>query len=184
MVYKRKLKRRTKDTTAAPVAKQVCTREVDDEKSEGEKNENESDHGEEESGEAETAKECSPHQTSSPPDRTRKKHTVTPTTNQRSSNGSNNRVDTVLTPKDFLVVKDYVVNKLFKKVKFITTEEQLYINGKIAENVLKGCGVHQTRWAHYWDIIRPQVKPLLNQKRSNINGEIKKAFCRKQHCFY
>jgi hypothetical protein len=176
MVKRRKLKRRKEDSTAGTTAKKVRTKEVDDETSEEETNQNES--GEEETPKAPSP---SPQQARSSPPHRKKQHTVTPTTNHRSPNHSTKRVNVILTPKDFLVVKDYVVNKLFKKVKFITTEEQLYLNGKIAENVLTGCGVHQARWAHYWDIIRPQVKPILNQKRSNINGEIKKAFFRKKH---
>lgn len=87
-----------------------------------------------------------------------------------------------LSANDYLVVKNHIVGRLFKKVKFISSEEQLSLSGKIANNILDAFGVRHDqpeKRAGIWECIRPTVKANLNQKRSNINGEIKKAYLRK-----
>ena len=107
---------------------------------------------------------------------TPKPKTVTPTANTKTPQKTRSNS---LSPHDHLVVKAHIVNKLFKKVKFISADQQLEFQGKIAENILKGCRVDPKTSSTIWELIRPHVRPTLNQKRSNINGEFKKAFLRK-----
>lgn len=64
------------------------------------------------------------------------KHSVTPLTNQSSPTKST--TPTGLRPMDYSAIKEYIVNKLFKEVKFITTDKQLYFENKIAQDVLAG----------------------------------------------
>lgn len=90
----------------------------------------------------------------------------------------------LLGPRDYSVVRDYIVNTLFTRVKFVTTNDQLFLTGPITRNILTSLHIPKERWASVWEITRPQVKPIINQKRNNVNGEVKKAFLCKKICVY
>lgn len=80
-----------------------------------------------------------------------------------------------------LVLREYVYGKLWKKVKFILCETELDLNGKLAQKILKDLKVKDKYRESYWSRNRNKVQKMINQKRNNTIGALKKEFIRKYH---
>jgi hypothetical protein len=67
---------------------------------------------------------------------------------------------------------------LFQKVKFITSERMLEYGHVVSKTVLKalGLGTDAAVKERYWNAYRGCVNKALNDKRGNVNNEMKKAF--------
>ena len=138
------------------------------------------------SSEEENARDSTPPMAAKPPitnGRQKTSNVVSPEEQKRKKEDSGVNIYG-LSANDFLVIKNHIGSNLFAKVKFISSDDQLRFGEKIAENILRATGsAHRyslEKRAVLWECIRPTVKGILNQKRSNISGEIKKAFFRKE----
>jgi hypothetical protein len=78
-----------------------------------------------------------------------------------------------------LVLREYVYGKLWKKVKFILCETELDLNGKLAQKILHDLKVKEKYKESYWARNRHKVQKMINQKRNNTIGALKKEFIRK-----
>lgn len=68
--------------------------------------------------------------------------------------------------------------KLFPKVKFVTSDDMLDFGGKISTFMLRELNVAPGSRQSYWTAIRVQVKSIINNRRNNVMGEIKREFMR------
>lgn len=83
-----------------------------------------------------------------------------------------------------LVLREYVYGTLWKKVKFVLCETELDLNGKLAQKILKDLKVKDKYKESYWARNRNKVQKLINQKRNNTIGALKKEFIRKFQLTY
>ena len=74
--------------------------------------------------------------------------------------------------------RETVRTDLFKKVKFITQERMLDYGHKVSLTVLKALelGKDEVVKERYWNAYSGYVNKALNDKRGNVNNEMKKAF--------
>jgi hypothetical protein len=83
-----------------------------------------------------------------------------------------------------LVLREYVYGKLWKKVKFILCETELDLNGKLAQKILNDLKVKDKYKESYWARNQCKVQKMINQKRNNTIGALKKEFIRKLHLMH
>jgi hypothetical protein len=94
-------------------------------------------------------------------------------------------VGTVQTQKgEDIILRDYVYSTLWKQVKFILRDDELDLESKMAKQVMRDLNVamDETIRKEYWARNRGKVLKLINQKRNNTIGSIKKEFISKYWC--
>lgn len=79
------------------------------------------------------------------------------------------------------VVREYVYSTLWKKVKFVTNENDLDFDGLLAKTVMREVNVknNDTIRQAFWARNRCKVLKWVNQKRNNTIGAVKKEFISK-----
>ncbi len=83
-----------------------------------------------------------------------------------------------------LVVRDYVRNEIFPLKKFITTDEELFFNGKMCQKILHALGIPSAIGVHWWNAHKEVVRKTINQKRTAVSTSIKRSFIREYDLFY
>jgi hypothetical protein len=73
-------------------------------------------------------------------------------------------------------IKNNINKKLFRKVKFITHENQMDVQGEIATKVMNDLNVPEERREAYWLTHRTFVTKTLRSKRNNISMTLKDAY--------
>jgi hypothetical protein len=76
-------------------------------------------------------------------------------------------------------LKTYVTQTLFCKLKFITSETMLDLNGKIAEKLMNTMKVAENHRESFWDKNRSSINNMLRIKRNNVMVQLKEGFFRK-----
>ena len=73
----------------------------------------------------------------------------------------------------------HLKDKLFKKLKFITNDEEL----AFSRNPISICGfvctnmrVQNHQWGDYWKLVQQTTKKMIEQQRTNATSAIKKGF--------
>ena len=70
----------------------------------------------------------------------------------------------------------FVREKLWPKVKFIASENDLEFEGRISNFIMNNMNVQVCNRKSYWNSAKVWVPKKLQQKRSNVTGSIQKAF--------
>ena len=80
--------------------------------------------------------------------------------------------------KEKVMLDLHVRQLLFRKVKFITCDEELCDRGQysIAESVMTAMHVPDSQKEEWWKVHKRFVYSALVQKRSNVNLDMKKIF--------
>jgi hypothetical protein len=74
-------------------------------------------------------------------------------------------------------LRSFVLSGLWPKMKFVSLEEDLGIDGVVAKTVFRVMELQETsEKVDYWARNRRMVCKWLNQKRNNTIGSIKKEF--------
>jgi len=73
-------------------------------------------------------------------------------------------------------LEDYVRTSLFSRVKFITGDKMMKVDGRIAMLVFKDLHIPDSLQQAYWDKHKSALRKAINQKRANITNEMKKEF--------
>ena len=77
------------------------------------------------------------------------------------------------------LLRETVRSTLFHKMKFITDDSVLDYGGKVEQTVMANLKLERDDEAtkqQYWHTFRGHVNKALNDKRGNVNNEMKKAF--------
>ena len=70
----------------------------------------------------------------------------------------------------------FVREKLWPKLKFIASKNDLEFEGRISKYIMKYLNVQDCNRRSYWNSAKVWVPKKLQQKQSNVTGSIQKAF--------
>lgn len=113
---------------------------------------------------------------------------ITPMVHQQlgetSSNGVNGQPDgdhsfSEIKPKELWQIRLVVNDAIFPHLKIIAGKSQMQVKGKVASKVMTALRIPEERKHSWWRNHYVEVRRIINQKRNNVNSEVKQAFMSK-----